>query len=200
MVRVIPIVMTLGFLISVNFACTHNPGAKLTMTEESIAAGSSVARGSEQFALYPGELKIGDSLTAALAELGYKVDAVTVINIVPSVDTKVCEAQSHILGETKRLHPAVKRVSISRDLPFAQHRFAEEAELQNITYLSDYRYGAFGKKTGLLIKDLELLTRGVIVVDAQGVIRYLQFVPQLATLPDMEKAFKVANQLVDGQS
>jgi thiol peroxidase len=107
------------------------------------------------------------------------------------VDTKVCEAQTHYLGEEgDKLPPGVKRITISRDLPFAHKRFAEEAKLTDIQYLSDYKTGDFGMSTGLLADGLMLLARSVMIVDREGVIRYIQIVPEITHLPDMEAAFK----------
>ena len=77
----------------------------------------------------------------------------------------------------------------------AQARFAKEAKLENITYYSDFKEAAFGKESGLLIIDNGLLARGVMVVDKEGVIRYMQFVPELTELPNMDKAIAVANDL-----
>ena len=91
--------------------------------------------------------------------------------------------------------PSIKRITISRDTPFAQKRFATEAKLTKIQYLSDYKEGAFGRSTGLLIDGLMLDTRTVILVDTQGSVRYIQVVPELTHLPDMEKAFDVAIEL-----
>ena len=89
----------------------------------------------------------------------------------------------------------VNLVTISRDLPFAQKRFAKEANIQNIKFLSDYRGAEFGKLTGLLIEESRLLTRAIIVLDRDGVIRYLEVVPELAQLPKMEKALEFAQSL-----
>jgi len=91
---------------------------------------------------------------------------------VPSLDTRVCEAQTHYLAEMgAKLVPGITRIAISRDTPFAQKRFAEEAKLTEITYLSDYRDGSFGSSTGLLQEDSMLLARAVIVVDKEGIVR-----------------------------
>jgi len=48
---------------------------------------------------------------------------------------------------------------------------------------------------GLLVDDLMLLARSVVLVDKQGVVRYIQVVPELGHLPDMEKAFDRALEL-----
>jgi thiol peroxidase len=121
---------------------------------------------------------------------------VTIISIVPSIDTKVCEKQTHILSEENGgLDKTVRLVTVSRDLPFAQKRFAEEAKIQNILFLSDYRDGKFGASTGLMIQENRLLARAVVIIDKKGVIRYLEIVPDLGQLPDMKKAFQLARSL-----
>ena len=121
------------------------------------------------------------------------------LSIVPSVDTKVCEEQTHYLGEEgDRLPESVRRITISRDTPFAHMRFAEEAGLENIKYLSDYKEGTFGRSVGLLMEGPRLLARSVVLVDRQGVVRYIQVVPEVTKLPDMERAFDKAAELAEG--
>ena len=122
---------------------------------------------------------------------------VRIISVVPSLDTKVCEQQTHILSEkNKGLDKMVELITVSIDTPFAQKRFAEEAKITNVTFLSDYRGGDFGKTYGLFLKDPHILTRTVMVVDSQNRVRHLQITPELGQLPDMEQAFNVARSLV----
>ena len=78
----------------------------------------------------------------------------------------------------------------------AQQRFAEAAGLTNITYLSDYKSGEFGRNSGLMMKNEELLARAVVVTDAKGTIKLLQIVPHVTTLPDLNKAIQLANELI----
>jgi thioredoxin-dependent peroxiredoxin len=122
---------------------------------------------------------------------------VRIISVVPSLDTKVCEQQTHHLSEkNKGLDKMVELITVSIDTPFAQKRFAEEAKITNVTFLSDYRGGDFGKTHGLFLKDPHLLARAVMVVDQHNVIRYLQITPELAQLPDMDEAFQFARSLI----
>ncbi len=122
---------------------------------------------------------------------------VRIISVVPSLDTKVCEQQTHHLSErNKGLDKLVELITVSVDTPFAQKRFAEEAKINNVTFLSDYRGADFGKTHGLFLKDPHLLARAIMVVDKQNVIRYLQITPELAQLPDMEEAFQFARTLI----
>lgn len=122
---------------------------------------------------------------------------VRIISVVPSLDTKVCEQQTHHLSEkNKGLDKMVELITVSIDTPFAQKRFADEAKINNVTFLSDYRGGDFGKTHGLFLKDPHLLARAIMVVDKQNTIRYLQITPELAQLPDMEEAFQFARSLI----
>ncbi len=122
---------------------------------------------------------------------------VRIISIVPSLDTKVCEQQTHYLGEKNHgLDKMVELITVSVDTPFAQKRFAEEAHLNNVTFLSDYRGAEFGKAHGLFLKDLHILARAIMVVDTHNTIRYLQITPELGQLPDMDTAFRFARSLV----
>jgi thioredoxin-dependent peroxiredoxin len=122
---------------------------------------------------------------------------VRIISVVPSLDTKVCEQQTHYLSEkNKGLDKMVELITISIDTPFAQKRFAEEAKIDNVTFLSDYRGGDFGKTHGLFLKGPHILARTIMVVDARNKIRYLQITPELAQMPDMDEAFTFARSLI----
>ena len=90
----------------------------------------------------------------------------------------------------------VELITISIDTPFAQKRFAEDAKIANVTFLSDFRAADFGKAHGLLLKDPHLLSRALLVIDKDNTVRYLQITPELAQLPDLEEAFRFARKLV----
>jgi thiol peroxidase len=122
---------------------------------------------------------------------------VRIINVVPSLDTPVCDAQTHELVEKDpALAQSVELVTVSMDLPFAQSRWARNAKVKNVTFLSDHKSGDFGQNSGLLIEPLRLLARAVIVTDKDGVVRYLQVVPEVTELPDMEAAMEAAKGLM----
>ena len=136
-----------------------------------------------------GELKPVD-----IAETRGKV---RIISVVPSLDTPVCDKQTHELSEENSgLDQQVELVTVSMDLPFAQSRFAKEAKINNVTFLSDYRNREFGNNNGLLIEPLALLARAVIVTDKDNIVRYLQVVPEITALPDMQAAMQAARELL----
>jgi thiol peroxidase len=122
---------------------------------------------------------------------------VRIISVVPSLDTPVCEQQTHHLSEkNKGLDKMVELITVSVDTPFAQKRFSQEAKIDNVTFLSDYRGGEFGKTYGLFLSGPHLLARAVMVVDKNNTVRHLQITPELTHLPDMEEAFRIARSLI----
>ena len=181
-------------------ACATKPTYKVSQKE--VSPGTEVSLKGKKLKLFgkTKPIKTGERIAKfvkAFAKPEEFEGKVTLVNVVPSIDTVVCEEQTHILGESEIIAKEINRVSISRDLPMAQARFAKEANLENITYYSDFKEAAFGKESGLLIIENGLLARGVMVVDKAGVIRYMQFVPELSDLPDMNKAIAVANDLLN---
>ncbi len=196
-------VLCLVFLLN---ACTAKQPS-LAIDSNSVVPGTQVARKGEPLALTGNGIEVGqrlpdtslvDAATMKAVNLNDFRGSVLLLSIVPSIDTKVCEAQTHYLGEQgDKLPAAVKRITISRDTPFAQARFAKEAKLEDIQYLSDYKEGSFGRSIGLLIDGPRLLARSIILVDKQGIVQYIQVVPEITHLPDMAEAFNKARALAN---
>lgn len=156
-----------------------------------LAGGPGIAVGER---LRDAKVAKGDLSPVNIAEAKGKV---RIISVVPSLDTKVCEQQTHYLSEKNNgLDKMAELITVSIDTPFAQGRFAREAKIANVTFLSDYRNAEFGTAHGLLVKDPHFLARAVMVVDKDNVIRYLQITPELGEMPDMDAAFRAARQLL----
>lgn len=185
-------------------ACTTKQ-TPLAIDSNSVVPGTQVTKKGQKLALIGTGIEVGqrlpdtglvDAATMKTVNLNDYQGSVLFLSIVPSIDTKVCETQTHYLGEQGDKLPAtVKRITVSRDTPFAQARFAKEAKLEDIQYFSDYKEGAFGQSIGLLIDGPRLLARSVILVDKQGIVQYIQVVPDITHLPDMEEAFTKATAL-----
>ena len=201
--RKLPFWMIAIFLISLIGCATTQPN--IPVDEFSVQPGTSVALKGQSFKLLGTPIAVGKTLpsvelrdanTMAKVDLSSMRGSVLFLSVVPSLDTAVCEAQTHYLGEEgDKLSPEIKRITISRDTPFAQKRFAKEAKLTDLQYLSDHGDASFGRSTGLLIDDLMLLARSVILVDREGKVRYIQVVPEITHLPDMKRAFQKAEEL-----
>ena len=110
---------------------------------------------------------------------------VRIYSVFPSVDTPVCSLQNiRFNREASKLGDDVVVVSLSVDLPFAQKRFCAAEGIDRVHVFSDYRELDFGMKYGFVIDSLRLLARGVVVVDRDDVVRYVEYVPEVTHEPD----------------
>jgi len=122
---------------------------------------------------------------------------VKLISIFPSIDTGVCSIQTHKFNsEAGSYGENVAFLAISLDLPFALKRFCGAEGINNLKTLSDHRDVDFGNKYGFLIRDLRLLARGVVVIDKDDVIRYVEVVPEIGHEPNYDAALKALKVLI----
>ena len=109
-----------------------------------------------------------------------------VLSVVPSIDTRVCETQTHKISDAiMQMPPGVEVFTISRDLPFAQTRFAEEAQSKT-KFASDFQRRELGQKFGLDVKETGLLARSVWVIGPDGKIAYREIVANQGSEPDYD--------------
>jgi len=115
---------------------------------------------------------------------------VKVINFFPSLDTPVCDLQvKEFNRRAAGLSPEIVIIGISKDLPFAQARFCSMNEIKNEIVLSDYRFSSFGLNYGFLVKDLNLLARGTLIIDRNDRIRYIQLSGEITHSVDFDDVF-----------
>ncbi|MBL8024615.1 MAG: thiol peroxidase [Elusimicrobia bacterium] len=107
---------------------------------------------------------------------------------IPSLDTPVCEQETRKFNQEVSGIGGVQTYIVSMDLPFAQGRFCQTAGVKNIQAISDHRDASFGSAYGTLIKELRLLSRAVFVVNAQDVVTYVEYVPEMTNHPNYEAA------------
>jgi len=159
--------------------------------------------GGNPLTLIGNEIKVGDvapdfvAVGAGLVpvRLSDFAGKTVIIAVYPSVDTSVCAAQNRRFNsEVNQLKDTVV-LSISCDLPFAQSRFCAAEGLVNIKTISDHKDLDFGGKYGFVIKELRLLARGTVVIDKTGIVRYVEYVPEVTNEPDYEAALSVVNEL-----
>lgn len=119
------------------------------------------------------------------------------ISVVPSLDTPVCATQTKKFNEQLgSLAGKINAVTISRDLPFAQARFCGAEDVKNLRTASDYQDHRFGDDWGLTIEELKLLSRAVIVLDADGKVVYFQQVPEVTNEPNYDEALEALKKLL----
>jgi thiol peroxidase len=134
------------------------------------------------------EIKVGQKapdfkvLDNNLAEKSLKdyEGKIKVISVVPSLDTGVCDAQTRWFNkDVTGLSSDVVVLTISMDLPFAQARWCGAAGVKNVVTLSDHKDASFGTNYGFLMEEHRLEARGVVVVDKNDIVRYVEYVPEV---------------------
>ena len=156
-------------------------------------------------ALLGKEVKVGDKAPAfTLLDngLGEKTLAdyagkVKVISVVPSLDTGVCDAQTRRFNQNvSKLGENVVVLTVSVDLPFAQKRWCGAAGIDQVETLSDHRDLSFGENYGFILEGLRLLSRGIVVIDKDDVVRYVEYVPEVTSAVNFDAAEAATKELV----
>jgi thiol peroxidase len=114
-------------------------------------------------------------------------------SVVPSLDTPVCSQQTHKFDQgIAGLGDRAACYTISLDLPFAQKRFCSAENIANVQTLSDVHDHSFGQHYGCLIEGLPLplLSRAIFVLDKNGKITYVEYVPEVGSHPNYDKALE----------
>lgn len=121
---------------------------------------------------------------------------IRLINVIPSIGTGICDAQTRRFNqEAANLGDGVAIVTVSADLPFHLAEWCAAKGVDRVVTLSDHYDMAFGDAYGTHIKELRVEQRAVFVVDADGVVRYVEYVPEIAQHPDYDKALAAAGAL-----
>ena len=121
----------------------------------------------------------------------------TLISVVPSLDTGVCQIQTKKFNQDlSALGDKINAVTISLDLPFAMNRFCGAEDITTMKVGSDYQDRNFGQNWGMLIEELKLLARGVFVLDADGKVVHAETVGEVTHEPSYEPALAALNGLL----
>ena len=114
-----------------------------------------------------------------------------VLNIVPSLDTPVCQTSTRTFNQkASGLNNTVVLV-VSADLPFAAKRFCTTEGLNNVVSLSTFRSRDFHSKYGVDVADgplKGLTSRAVVVLDENNKVLYSELVPEIKEEPKYDAA------------
>lgn len=159
-------------------------------------SGIFAAKGN-QLTLLGNQIKVGDVAPEIIASDNSLKDVklsdfkgkVVVLSVFPSIDTPVCATQTRTFNKkATELSKEVVILSLSKDLPFALGRFCAAEGISNIHTLSDFKFSNFGLDYGFLIKENQLLARGVVVIDKKGVVKYKEITKDIIEEPNYDKA------------
>ncbi|HMQ54516.1 MAG TPA: thiol peroxidase [Anaerolineae bacterium] len=128
--------------------------------------------------------------------LGDSAGKVRLFNVVPSLATGICDAQTKRFNEEiAQYGDKVVGYTVSVDLPIAQANWCTASGVDKMQMLSDYRTMSFGDAYGTHIKEIRIEQRAVFVVDADGTIRYVEYVPEIAQHPDYNTALAALKEV-----
>ncbi len=153
------------------------------------------------FTLLGSELRVGDAapdftlvgagnFDVSLRDSGGKV---RLISCVPSLDTRVCSTETKTWEQRRAGMGNVEMLTVSMDLPFAQQRWCAANNVEHKT-LSAHKNEQFGIDYGVLIKELRILDRAVFVVGKDDTVRYVEYVKEISTEPDYDRAVRAVRE------
>jgi thiol peroxidase len=157
-------------------------------------------------ALLGPEIKVGQkappfellAIDMSEVELSQSRGKVRLLSVVYSLDTNVCDLQTQRFEQEASKFGDVVIYAISMDLPFAQARYCGAHNISSLKTLSDYREASFGRAYGVLIEKSRLLSRAIFVIDRDDIVRYVEYVPEVAQHPDYDKAIEALKNVVAG--
>ena len=117
-----------------------------------------------------------------------------VLNIFPSLDTKVCALTVRKFNQLAAKMPSTVVLAISKDLPFAHARFCTAEGIKDLITLSDFRYSDFDEAYGVRMADgplAGLLARAVVVIGKDGLVKYAKLMPEVTEEPDYEEILSI---------
>ena len=122
-------------------------------------------------------------------------DKVKVISIIPSIDTGICSTQTRTFNQTLSDLDDTVVITVSKDLPFAHARWCGAQGLENAVMLSDYVDSSFGKAYGVLMEEWQLLARAVLVLDKENKVVYTEYLDNVNSEPNYDKAIEAVKAL-----
>ncbi len=118
-----------------------------------------------------------------------------IIATVPSLDTGTCHEETRKFNEHAAGLENTDVLVVSMDLPFAQSRWCGAEGIENVQTLSSHRCSDFGEDYGVLVKGGPLdrcLARAVFVVGADGNLKHVEYVSEIAEHPNYDAALAAA--------
>lgn len=159
-------------------------GNKVTLAGKEIKVGDKAP----EFKAVKNDLSVFDSKE--------NQNKIVIYSVAPSIDTPVCSLQTRTFNEeAASLRQDIAVVTITVDLPFAQGRFCANEGIDKTITVSDYNGHEFGQKYGFLMNENKLLARGIVVVDKDNVVKYVEYVSEVTDEVNFEKALEAAKNL-----
>jgi thioredoxin-dependent peroxiredoxin len=122
---------------------------------------------------------------------------VKIVSVVPSLDTRVCSAQTRRFNEeAAAFGDKVVVLTVSADLPYAQRRWCGSEGLEGVITLSDHKAMSFSDAYGVHVTDMRICQRAAFVLDRDNVIQYVEYVPVIGNEVDFIAVLSKVQHLI----
>ena len=143
------------------------------------------------------EVTLSTSFVDSFKWLGDTAGKVRLISVIPSIDTGVCDLQTRRMNEEAgKLGDNVVVLTVSVDLPMAQKRWCGAAGVEHVKMLSDYKEMAFGQAYGTWVKEIRAEQRSMFIIDANDVVRYVEYIPAIGQHPNYDAALAALKDVI----
>ncbi|WKY79394.1 thiol peroxidase [Leuconostoc lactis] len=116
------------------------------------------------------------------------------ISVVPDLNTGTCTLQTRHFNQTVDQFEGIQFLTVSTNTVAEQRDWCAAEGVKNLRMLSDEQE-SFGYATKLYIPSQGFDARAVYIIDADGVVRYAQIVPEVSEEPDYDDALRVLREL-----
>lgn len=123
------------------------------------------------------------------------IGKVTLISVVPDLETPVCTLQTRKFTQQADHYPAAKFCTISNNSIAEQTGWCAAQGVENVDLLSDEEL-SFGYEMGLYVPNLGNLARSIWIIDDAGKIVYWQIVTEQSDEPNYLEAIEALEKLV----
>ncbi|MDU7692790.1 MAG: thiol peroxidase [Helicobacter sp.] len=129
-------------------------------------------------------LNSSDGKKVSLSDFKGKV---VILSVIPDINTPVCDKQTREFNE--KAANLAQLITISKNTPEEFAKWCGASNISNLLMLSDPDR-EFAKAYGVLIEDLNILTRAIFVICQDGNIAHVEIVPEVVNEPNYESALK----------
>lgn len=121
-------------------------------------------------------------------------DKLTLISVVPNINTSVCSIQTKKFNQKMDEYPNVNFYTISTNTIEDQKKWCAAEDVTQMQLVSDIDE-SFGRASNLLVPDMGILARSVWILNENGEIVYRQVVNEVVDEPDYDAALAKLDEL-----
>lgn len=118
------------------------------------------------------------------------------IGVFPSAGVEKCSRELHRLDvEGYIMGEKVEVIGVTGDHPVNLCRFSFDKDIEQVRLLADYWDHSFARQYGFMIDELRMPAKGLIVVDGNNIIRFIQYAESILDELNFLEAIKVVKEI-----